>query len=108
LLTGAASFDEMLLNSEKGDNKRVDMLVGDIYGSGYNKIGLKATAIASSFGKVFKCKPLNPVMDSGTIQEGTSRTFSKEDVSRSLLYAVRYAIYGFTTKYNSDTLLATI
>ncbi|KAL1896347.1 hypothetical protein Sste5346_004732 [Sporothrix stenoceras] len=58
LLTGARSFDEMLELASRGDNSRVDMLVGDIYGTDYGKIGLKSTAIASSFGKVFRMKHL--------------------------------------------------
>lgn len=87
LLTGAASFDEMLVNSERGDNKRVDMLVGDIYGGDYDKIGLKATAIASSFGKGFKYSARAAVVDpSGEFPEPE---FNKDDISRSLLYAVR-------------------
>src|ERR1700733_14803266 len=49
LLTGARSFEEMLELASRGDNSRVDMLVGDIYGTDYGKIGLKSTAIASSF-----------------------------------------------------------
>ncbi|CAH1755830.1 1235_t:CDS:10 [Entrophospora sp. SA101] len=53
LLTGAKSFDEMLESSKHGDNIN-DMLVGDIYGTDYSKVGLKATTIASSMGKVFK------------------------------------------------------
>ena len=32
LLTGCSSFDEMLRLSAQGDNRRVDMMVGDIYG----------------------------------------------------------------------------
>ncbi|ROW10124.1 hypothetical protein VMCG_02091 [Cytospora schulzeri] len=56
MLTGAGSFDEMLDNAAHGDNANVDMLVGDIYGTDYGKIGLKNTTIASSFGKVFKMK----------------------------------------------------
>ncbi|KAF8489751.1 type II pantothenate kinase [Gautieria morchelliformis] len=54
LLTPATSFDEMLALSEQGDNATVDMLVGDIYGQDYSRLGLKSTMIASSFGKVFK------------------------------------------------------
>ncbi|KAK6330934.1 hypothetical protein TWF718_003128 [Orbilia javanica] len=54
LLTDARSFDEMLQLAEKGDNTSVDMLVGDIYGTDYGRIGLKSTTIASTFGKVFK------------------------------------------------------
>ncbi|KAI1328686.1 fumble-domain-containing protein [Xylariaceae sp. FL0255] len=56
LLTPAENFDDMLEMAAQGDNAKVDMLVGDIYGTDYNKIGLKSTAIASSFGKVFRMK----------------------------------------------------
>lgn len=79
----------MLALAEKGENANVDMLVGDIYGSGYGRIGLKATTIASSFGKVFKQK------NQDGVEEGKTPTpcgghFAQEDISRSLLYAVRY------------------
>ncbi|GAA99823.1 uncharacterized protein L969DRAFT_91764 [Mixia osmundae IAM 14324] len=75
IITGAESFDEMLAMSEKGDNAYVDMLVGDIYGSDYSKIGLKSTTIASSFGKVFR-------------KGRQKQDFKPEDISRSLLYAI--------------------
>lgn len=114
MLTGARSFDEMLDNAAHGDNSNVDMLVGDIYGADYGKIGLKATAIASSFGKVFRMKRQaeNEAEDMGGLsngdaehqnaQETASSTaqpppssipgdaarFSSADVSRSLLYAI--------------------
>jgi type II pantothenate kinase len=68
------STPEMLDLSERGDNSTVDMLVGDIYGQDYGKLGLKSTTIASSFGKVFK--------------KGEKKQFSAEDISKSLLYAV--------------------
>ncbi|KAI9099415.1 fumble-domain-containing protein [Phlyctochytrium arcticum] len=77
LLTDAKDYDEMLDLSQKGDNKNVDMLVGDIYGGDYPKIGLKGSAIASSFGKVFK----TPLAE----RKGK---FKQEDISRSLLYLV--------------------
>ncbi|KAF2803882.1 pantothenate kinase-like protein [Mytilinidion resinicola] len=111
LLTGARNFDDMLKLAEKGDNTAVDMLVGDIYGMDYNKIGLKSTAIASSFGKVYKMKraaereaedhgglangdhehpsassPLDPT-SADPINVGNTK-FKAEDISRSLLYAV--------------------
>ena len=47
LLTGARSFDDMLAEAEHGDNTKVDIMVGDIYGADYGKIGLKSTAIVS-------------------------------------------------------------
>lgn len=56
LLTGARTFDDMLEAASRGDNTKVDMLVGDIYGTDYGKIGLKSTTIASSFGRVFRMK----------------------------------------------------
>ena len=65
----------MLAFSDHGDNATVDMLVGDIYGQDYSRLGLKSTMIASSFGKVFK-------------KGGKKESFRPEDVSRSLLYAI--------------------
>ena len=68
----------MLALSEKGDNATVDMLVGDIYGQDYSRLGLKSTMIASSFGKVFR---------KGTAKD-EKPTFTPEDISKSLLYAI--------------------
>lgn len=106
LLTGARTFDEMLAMADQGDNSGVDMLVGDIYGMDYNKIGLKSTAIASTFGKVFRLKSAaeQESGESGTEgdepQEESDQTngehkFKNEDMSRSLLYAIRY-VAGLT------------
>jgi type II pantothenate kinase len=67
----------MLEISKNGDNKNVDLLVGDIYGSDYSKLGLKATKIASSFGKVFK---------KGARQNKDN--FESADIAKSLLFMV--------------------
>lgn len=100
LLTGARNFDEMLHLAEQGDNTAVDMLVGDIYGTDYGKIGLKSTTIASSFGKVYKMKrhAEREAEDNGGLSHGEGEgpdggdsmlaRFKPEDISRSLLYAV--------------------
>lgn len=80
LLTGAKTFDEMLDLSLKGDNSKVDMLVGDIYGGHYEKIGLKSSVIASTFGKVFK--------KGNSREDAPKRQFRPEDMSKSLLYAI--------------------
>ena len=101
LLTGASTFDEMLGMADRGDNAAVDMLVGDIYGTDYETIGLKSNVIASSFGKVFKMKRQGEshaehfgMSDQGTQQppdaSDIEKTFGPEDISRSLLLAVRY------------------
>ena len=106
-LTDCSSFDEMLALSLKGDNKNVDMLVGDIYGTDYNKIGLKASTIASSFGKVFRRKgpgeswsaevPFdstveipNEIPDSliHCSRETRMQKFRQEDMAKSLLFMV--------------------
>jgi type II pantothenate kinase len=106
LLTGARSFDDMLRLAENGDNSTVDLLVGDIYGQAYNKIGLKSTHIASSFGKVYKVKRASEreaedgcngdlkrreeaehVDGSSELAHGPG-SFRPEDMARSLLYAV--------------------
>lgn len=91
ILTDCNSFDEMLEMASHGNNENVDLLVGDIYGKSYNKIGLKSNHIASSMGKVFK-----EVIDT---DEGKSLSrserldkFNQEDIARSLLYAVSYNI----------------
>ncbi|KAH7342372.1 fumble-domain-containing protein [Rhexocercosporidium sp. MPI-PUGE-AT-0058] len=109
LLTGARTFDDMLGMAERGDNAKVDMLVGDIYGGDYGKIGLKSSTIASSFGKVFRMKreAEQEAEDSGSLKNGdpessapsppehstapdehASPPFSAPDISRSLLYAI--------------------
>lgn len=114
LLTGARTFDEMLELASKGDNSKVDMLVGDIYGTDYSKIGLKSTTIASSFGKIARMKRLaereaedsgglrhrdlhhpyfetsdnEQLLDSQQHQPDRSRPYSAADISVALLYAI--------------------
>ncbi len=67
----------LLAMSKLGDNSNVDMLVGDIYGGDYAKIGLKSSTIASSFGKVIKVPP-----------EERKTKFQQQDIALSLLYLV--------------------
>ncbi|KAF6165291.1 hypothetical protein GIB67_042707 [Kingdonia uniflora] len=80
LLTKCKSFDELLELSQRGDNKVIDMLVGDIYGGmDYNKIGLSASTIASSFGKA--------ISESKELED-----YRPEDISLSLLRMISYNI----------------
>ncbi|KAI4336147.1 hypothetical protein L6164_014712 [Bauhinia variegata] len=80
LLTKCKSFDELLELSQKGDNRTIDMLVGDIYGGmDYNKIGLSASTIASSFGKA--------ISDKKELED-----YRPEDISLSLLRMISYNI----------------
>ncbi|PHH74363.1 hypothetical protein CDD80_3124 [Ophiocordyceps camponoti-rufipedis] len=87
LLTGARTFGDMLDLAGEGDNAKVDMLVGDIYGTDYGKIGLKSTAIASSFGKVFRLKSAAEAA-SADAGDPSNPDFGDSDISRSLLYAI--------------------
>lgn len=80
LLTKCKSFDEILELSQGGDNRAVDMLVGDIYGGlDYSKIGLSASTIASSFGKV--------VTENKDLSD-----YRQEDLALSLLRMISYNI----------------
>ncbi|XP_050276667.1 pantothenate kinase 1 isoform X2 [Quercus robur] len=73
LLTKCKSFDELLQISHQGNNRVIDMLVGDIYGgTDYSKVGLSSTTIASSFGKT--------ISDKKELQD-----YRPEDIARSLL-----------------------
>ncbi|GJP44935.1 hypothetical protein CLOM_g4333 [Closterium sp. NIES-68] len=80
LLTGCKSFDKILELSQEGDNSAVDMLVGDIYGGlNYEKIGLSASTIASSFGRVVG-------------EQKQLADYRPEDIALSLLRMVSYNI----------------
>lgn len=84
------SFDEMLKMSAKGNNTAVDMLVGDIYGGNdYSKVGLAATTIASSFGKV--------VMDDSS----SVADYKPEDIALSLLRMISYNIAQVRSVYGA-------
>ncbi len=73
LLTGVTSFEQVKQLSSIGDNSKVDLLVGDIYGTAYSKIGLPANVIASSFGKIASL-------------DLEHKSFSDADIIRSLLF----------------------
>ena len=91
LLTGATSFDEMLDLAAQGDNSKVDMLVGDIYGADYKKIGLTSNIIASSFGKVLRMTKGDEEAEEGSEDapaEAGKNEPSKADISQALLYTI--------------------
>ncbi len=52
LLSACETFQEALDLAAKGDSTKVDLLVGDIYGGHYTKLGLRADMIAAYFGKM--------------------------------------------------------
>lgn len=88
LLTEAKDYNEMLEMALRGNNDNIDLLVGDIYGSNYNKIGLKLSHIALSFAKVFKklhfgAKSAKPMLSAEKLAH-----FKQEDIARLLLYLI--------------------
>ncbi|XP_055632008.1 pantothenate kinase 3 isoform X1 [Toxorhynchites rutilus septentrionalis] len=52
LLTGCTTFEEAIQLATRGDHKRVDKLVKDIYGGDYERFGLPGDLVASSFGQM--------------------------------------------------------
>lgn len=52
LLTGCQTFEEAIQLATKGDHKKVDKLVKDIYGGDYERFGLPGDLVASSFGQM--------------------------------------------------------
>uniref|UniRef100_A0A1I8AIT4 pantothenate kinase n=1 Tax=Steinernema glaseri TaxID=37863 RepID=A0A1I8AIT4_9BILA len=52
LLCGCETFEEAVMLASKGNNKNIDKLVKDIYGRGYDNVGLPEDTVAASFGKI--------------------------------------------------------
>ena len=69
-ICGYEDPEEAVNDAKKGDNEKIDLTVGDIYGGDYANFGLDSKIVASSFGKV-KNLDIN--------------NLRKEDISRSLL-----------------------
>eukprot|EP00934_Nitzschia_sp_Nitz4_P007475 Nitzschia sp. Nitz4//scaffold349_size16934//8509//11235//NITZ4_008848-RA/size16934-snap-gene-0.0-mRNA-1//1//CDS//3329548707//7465//frame0 len=78
LLTDVEDFDDVLTLAEKGDPGKVDMMVGDIYGSNSDaleKLGLPSNIVASSFGKL-------------VAKEDPAAGLEQEDLARALLLMI--------------------
>jgi pantothenate kinase len=88
LITQIGSYEELKELSGRGDNRSVDLLVGDIYGAdGYGQFGLPADLIASSFAKCGLADGDIDGGDNGSRQSFADR-FRPEDVARSMLTMV--------------------
>lgn len=78
LLTQLEDFEEVMRLAERGDATKVDMLVGDIYGTksdALEKLGLPSNLVASSFGKL-------------VAKEDPANGLTEEDLARALLLMV--------------------
>jgi type II pantothenate kinase len=51
LLTRCETFEEAMDMADRGDSRMVNMLVSDIYGGSYDRVGLPGSITASFFGK---------------------------------------------------------
>ncbi|KHN77364.1 Pantothenate kinase 1 [Toxocara canis] len=71
IMCGCETFEEAIELASRGDNRNVDKLVKDIYGTGYEQIGLPGDIVAASFGKVCSAKERDKIR--------------KEDLARSAL-----------------------
>jgi type II pantothenate kinase len=74
--------DEAIEDALKGDNRLIDLSVGDIYGGNYSRFSLGSELIASLFGKVKYTKNVNDV--------------NKKDISRSLVTLFASAVSQMT------------
>ena len=76
LLTQYTSFDEAIAGAEQGSRDSVAMLVSDIYGAGYNSVGLDGSIVAADFGKM------------ATSLSDPKQTVSDTDLARATLVLV--------------------
>ncbi|CAF3626678.1 unnamed protein product [Fusarium graminearum] len=90
LLTRARTYEDMLEQAEKGNNANVDKLIGDIYGMDYNRIGMKMTAVASTFCKAFSLehRPEAEAEEQSVEDPADIKSFSDADICHSLVFAV--------------------
>ncbi|XP_057197636.1 pantothenate kinase 2, mitochondrial isoform X1 [Triplophysa rosa] len=82
LLTGCSTFEEALAMASEGESTRVDKLVKDIYGGGYERFGLPGWAVASSFGNMMSKEKRDSV--------------TKEDLARATLVTITNNIGSIT------------
>ncbi|KAF5243106.1 hypothetical protein FAUST_3025 [Fusarium austroamericanum] len=90
LLTRARTYEDMLEQAEKGNNANVDKLIGDIYGMDYSRIGMKMTAVASTFCKAFSLehRPEAEAEEQSVEDPAEIKSFSDADICHSLVFAV--------------------
>uniref|UniRef100_A0A0N5ALF5 pantothenate kinase n=1 Tax=Syphacia muris TaxID=451379 RepID=A0A0N5ALF5_9BILA len=95
IMCGSETFENSILLASKGDNKNVDKLVRDIYGTDYEQAGLTGDIVAASFGKIGSAKDLVDIR--------------KEDLARSALVTTTNNIgsiaFGAAMAYKIDRIV---
>lgn len=100
LILGIDDYDEIVNLAKKGDHRKLDLLVSDIYGKGIlgddNTIKLENDVLASSFGKA--CQILST----------KDKEFEKEDIAQSLLILICFQISQLAYLYAKQDNIKTV
>jgi pantothenate kinase len=93
LLLKVDNYNDIMKLAKNGDNKNVDLIVKDIYGTNLNSFGLDDNIVASSLGKIH-----------GLLSNKERDSIRKEDVAKSLLSMICFHIgqlaYLMAKQYN--------
>jgi pantothenate kinase len=81
LLINVDNYNDIMRLAKQGDNRNVDLIVKDIYGTNANNLGLDDDVIASSMGKIHEL-----------LQNKKRDDIKKEDIAKSLLSMVCFHI----------------
>jgi type II pantothenate kinase len=95
LLLGAASFEELVALAARGDRRRVDLLVSDIYRPG--EIALAGDATAASFGKPLLAKGAAPEDLANAILGMLGENIALICTGLAAAHGVRRIVYGGST-----------
>jgi type II pantothenate kinase len=89
-MTSAATFADAMQLAEKGDAKKCDLLVQDIYGEeGSASLGLPASLTAANFGKF--CNPPGEETDDLCSEQDTAHALLQMVTQQSVLLSSAYA-----------------
>ena len=108
-LTGETNFDRMINMATVGDSSKVNLTVGDIYGSDYDAMSLPSDLIASYF-----CKGINPDYPQPAPEDLANATLKMVSINIAQLaylagktHGIRnYYIGGSFTRRNPATMAA--
>lgn len=78
--------------AEEGDHRNIDLLVSDVYGGAYQKLGLPSDLIAGSFGKTIQYSSNAP-------SEDRKQPPADADKARSLLLMISNCIGQIAVLY---------
>jgi len=86
------TFEEAFALAEKGDAKKVNMLVSDIYGGDYKAYNLPGDVVASAFGKLMSKDDTRKDITTGDIARGLLDMIAMNVAQLAYLNAMRFRI----------------